>query len=73
MNPAQLAHAVAEIDSQLLETLLRLQGLMDQVTPSNPAFPALKHALETIACLSAGMEQLTSTILQEGPENPSWN
>lgn len=73
MNPAALSSAVAEVDRDLLEVLLKLQRIQDGIAAWHPAAPAVLHAMETIAALSSGLETLAARIQQEGPDNPSWN
>ncbi len=73
MNPALLVNAVAEVDQALLETLLKLEAILAATPLHSPAWPALAHAQETIACLSAGLEELAARIQLEGPANPSFN
>lgn len=73
MNPAALSSAVAEVDKDLLDILLKLQKIEEGMWPWHPAIPAIMHAMETIAALSSGLETLAARIQQEGPDNPSWN
>lgn len=73
MNTAALASAMAEVDKDLLDVLLKLKAIHEEMWPWHPGIPAITHAMETIACLSAGIEEIAARISQEGPDNPSWN
>lgn len=73
MNPNALAAALAEIDTDLLELLLKLRKLETDFAPWSPAIPVILHAQETVALLSSGIEELAMRLAQDGPENPSFN
>jgi len=73
MNPAALSSAVADVDADLLRLLVKIQAICAALPPGSPVHVALTHSLETIAVLSAGMEDLALKTLQLGADNPSWN
>jgi hypothetical protein len=64
---------VAEVDRDLLDVLLKLQRIHAETWPWHPAVPAIMHAMETVAALSSGLEQLAAEIQANGPDNPSFN
>jgi hypothetical protein len=73
VNPAAVAADLHEIDQALLSLLVKLDALKGKLPPGTPPAVAVGHALDTVALLSEGMEQMVTSFLNADPTNPSWN
>ena len=73
MNPAALAAAIAEVDTDLLQAITKLERILERDPQDIRCIVALVHCQETLALLSSGLESLAAMTLQNGTPNPSFN